>query len=277
MLLPVQEGVLAFVGPSHVNQQTGFQYVEVISLPDTSAVVKIVGPDDREQDTMFEVPKNIVRFRLVSNSERKFWPGSYLAHTVAFVQTSRAGIDEWCYGVVTGYTASDTTDTLHILNADGPTRFPLTNLQSVIKVDALNYALLPEQGVTVAALSATEILHQQDALLAAYHKKRSGIPATVTASLSPPFAPSVPVVKPASLRLVYVRRQHIVEFSTAPRVTRPADLYTDAVSTASGQVAHENANEPITTPRRRRSTARAAPQQTNLDSSDEDMDSSSDE
>ncbi|GMF47321.1 unnamed protein product [Phytophthora fragariaefolia] len=100
MSLPVQEGGVAFVGPSHVNQLTDFQYVEVISLSDTSAVVKIVGPKDKVQDTTFEVPKNIVSFRLIFNLERKFWSGSYIAHNVGFVQTSRPGIDEWCYGVV---------------------------------------------------------------------------------------------------------------------------------------------------------------------------------
>ncbi|POM81694.1 Hypothetical protein PHPALM_297 [Phytophthora palmivora] len=168
-----------------------------------------------------------------------------------------------------GYTATDTTDILHILNADGPTRFPLTNVQSVIKLGALNYALRPGQGFNVTALSATELLHQQDA---ACRKKRSGIPAAVMASLSTPFSPSdiVSLVKPSTLQLVHVHRQHIVDFSTAPRTARPEDLYTDTVPPSSAPVDHTDAAEPATTPRRRRRTAQAAPQQMNLDSSDEE-------
>ncbi|OWZ18012.1 hypothetical protein PHMEG_0007960 [Phytophthora megakarya] len=47
-------------------------------------------------------------------------------------------VDEWSYGVVSGYTASATTGILHISSSDGPARFPLTNVESIIKVDPLN-------------------------------------------------------------------------------------------------------------------------------------------
>ncbi|ETI40365.1 hypothetical protein F443_14225 [Phytophthora nicotianae P1569] len=120
--------------------------------------------------------------------------------------------------------ASETTNSLHIVSLhivslhivshDGTTRFPLTDTQLLNKVDALNYALQPGQGVNVVALTPME-LHRQDALLAACRKRRSGIPPSVLASLSAPFSPDeiVPLVKPATLQLVHVCRQHIIDYS----------------------------------------------------------------
>ncbi|ETP10190.1 hypothetical protein F441_14122, partial [Phytophthora nicotianae CJ01A1] len=53
------------------------------------------------------------------------------------------------------------------------------------------------------------------ALLAACRKRRSGIPPSGLASLSAPFSPDeiVPLVKPATLQLVHVCRQHIIDYS----------------------------------------------------------------
>ncbi|EGZ17073.1 hypothetical protein PHYSODRAFT_463985, partial [Phytophthora sojae] len=41
----VQVGALAFIRPAHASHLTDFQYVEVVSLNDTTAEVKITGPD----------------------------------------------------------------------------------------------------------------------------------------------------------------------------------------------------------------------------------------
>ncbi|KAG1702278.1 hypothetical protein DVH05_010068 [Phytophthora capsici] len=229
MTSSLQLGALAFVGPTHSAQLNDFQYVEITDVTDNVATVKIVGPDDDVHATTFDLPIDIVRYRLVPETERRFWPGSYVAHTVAFIKTSPSGVDEWAYGVVSGYTASETTNILHIVSHEGPTRLPLTDTQSLIKVDALNYALQPGQGVNVVVLTPMELLHRQDALLAACRKRRSGIPSSVLTSLSVPFSPDeiVPLVKPTTLQLVHVRRQHIVDSSTASRANKPEDLYTD--------------------------------------------------
>ncbi|EGZ17072.1 hypothetical protein PHYSODRAFT_422292, partial [Phytophthora sojae] len=91
----------------------------------------------------FDVATEVIGFQLVPEPERKLWPGSYIAHPVAFILTTAAGVDEWAYGVVSGYTVSDTNAILHIVSPGGPTRLLLTDEQSVIKVDPLNYALRP--------------------------------------------------------------------------------------------------------------------------------------
>ncbi|KAH7464854.1 uncharacterized protein KRP23_12592 [Phytophthora ramorum] len=151
-------GALALLGPAHSKQLQEFQYVEVVSPAEATVTVKAIDPDDDDQRSEFEVPKDIVELRLVPEYERQLWPGSYLAHPVAFVKTAHSGVDSWSYGVVSGYTASETTHLLHIASAEGPTRFPLTDTQSVRKVDSLNYALQPGAGVNVVALSPLELL-----------------------------------------------------------------------------------------------------------------------
>ncbi|KAJ8523720.1 hypothetical protein ON010_g17398 [Phytophthora cinnamomi] len=95
--------------------------------------------------------------------------------------------------------------------------------------DLLNYVLQTGQGANIIALSPMELLQQQDALVAACRKRRTGIPAAVIASLSVPYEPDdiVPLIRPDTLQLVHVRRQHVLDFSTASRTNRPGDIYTD--------------------------------------------------
>ncbi|GMF42775.1 unnamed protein product [Phytophthora fragariaefolia] len=183
LLLPYRQcQPLLKSGPAHASHLSDFQYVEVVSLNDTTAEVKITGPDANDESPTFDVPTEVIGFRVVPGAERKLWPGSYIAHPVAFILTTTAGVDEWAYGVVSGYTASDTNTILHI-----------------------------------------------NALIGACRKRKPGIPAAVLAGLSVPFSPDelVPLVKPSTLELVQVRRQHIVEFVTATRANRPIDLYSD--------------------------------------------------
>ncbi|EGZ19141.1 hypothetical protein PHYSODRAFT_354173 [Phytophthora sojae] len=80
------------------------------------------------------------------------WPGSFLAHPVAFVMTSEDGVDEWAYGIVSVYTASTET-TLHLVRQHGSTRLPLLSTTAVIKADVLNYVLQTGGGVNAAGLS----------------------------------------------------------------------------------------------------------------------------
>ncbi|KAE8976363.1 hypothetical protein PR003_g26267 [Phytophthora rubi] len=283
MPTPVQVGALAFIGPAHASQLSDFQYVEVVSLSDTTAEVKITGPDSNDEAKTFAVATEVIGFRLVPDSERRLWSGSYIAHPVAFILTSTAGVDEWAYGVVSGYTASDMNDILHIVSPDGPTRFPLTDRESVIKVDPLNYALRPGQGANVAAISPMELLHQQNALLGACGKRKAGIPAAVLTGLSVPFSPDelVPLVNPSTLGLVQVRRQHIVEFATATRANRPADLYTDqGIATADEappSAKHARSVRVASAPGKRRKVRhQATEQRTESESSDDDDDNDDD-
>ncbi|KAF4030415.1 hypothetical protein GN244_ATG17795 [Phytophthora infestans] len=152
------------------------------------------------------------------------------------------------------YTAAETTNILHIVSHDGPTRFQLTNTQSLIKVDALNYAFQPGQG---------------------------GIN-PILASLSVPFSPDeiVPLVKPATLQLVHVRRQHIVSYSNASRANKPEDLYTDTSHIVEESTTRKSTDEArkTPTPRSHPSTANEIDTQLrNYDSADVDNDSCSED
>ncbi|KAG1700712.1 hypothetical protein DVH05_011571 [Phytophthora capsici] len=247
-------GTLAFLGPAHLDQLLEFQYVEVVAVKEDTVIVKTTGPDDdSEADDhvieTFEAPLDVIKVRRVPEAERRCWPGSFVAHPVAFRKTTKDGVDVWDYGVVAGYTSADTTDILHIVGRNEPTRHPLTDLQSVIKVDPLTYALQPGGGTNSTALNPLELLHQQDTLLAACRRRKNGIPAAVMAGLSVPFSPDelVPLVKPSSLQLVRVRRQHLVDFVTAPRLNRPGDLYTDSAAGEDDVTACGGGTQPVGT------------------------------
>jgi hypothetical protein len=90
---PVQLGTLAFIGPAHASQLADF-HVEVVSLTENMAEVKITGPDSDDEVKTFAVATEVIGFRLVLDSERRLWPGSYIAHPVAFILTTTVGVDE---------------------------------------------------------------------------------------------------------------------------------------------------------------------------------------
>ncbi|KAF4044992.1 hypothetical protein GN244_ATG02621 [Phytophthora infestans] len=213
-------GDLAFVGPKHIKELSDFQYVEVVAVNAPTVTVKLVGPDMEEEDapdTLFSILMETLTHRIVSASEQGLWPGSFLAHPVAFARMSMEGIQEWCYGVVSGYETTGSSATLHIVSSSDSSRLTLSESTLVIKADVLNYALQTGAGVNTAAVKATELVEQQNT--------------EVTESLTVPFNgdESVPLIRPSTLQLVRVRRQHIVDFKTAARTKRPTDLYTDHV------------------------------------------------
>ncbi|KAF4137117.1 hypothetical protein GN958_ATG13701, partial [Phytophthora infestans] len=195
MTSALQFGEPAFVEPTHSTQLSDFQYVENTDLADSVATVKIVGPDDDKSSDTFDI---LINFTGIGNRT------SFLAgvirrphcglHKDITNRSRRMGIWRcvWVYSV-------QTTNILHIVSHDGPTRFKLTNTQSLINVDALIYALQPGQ--------------------ASCRKRWSGLSPSVLASLSIPFSPDeiIPLVIPATLQLVHVRRQHIANYSTASR------------------------------------------------------------
>eukprot|EP00644_Phytophthora_capsici_P011655 jgi/Phyca11/123251/e_gw1.50.117.1 len=119
MTSPPSPGAIAFVGPPHLSHLACFGYVEVVRVDGTTAVVREVGPDSPAEDaaTEHETPLSTIQFRIVPDHERTWWPGSYVAHPVAFVTPSADGVDHWAYGVVTGYSASETPpELLHFQN-----------------------------------------------------------------------------------------------------------------------------------------------------------------
>ncbi|KAG1699931.1 hypothetical protein DVH05_012370 [Phytophthora capsici] len=251
MTSPPSPGAIAFVGPPHLSHLACFGYVEVVRVDGTTAVVREVGPDSPAEDaaTEHETPLSTIQFRIVPDHERTWWPGSYVAHPVAFVTPSADGVDHWAYGVVTGYSASETSTILNIISHTGSLRFTMTDRPSIIKVDTLNYALQTSANTNALAISPPELLHFQNGIIAACSKRRTGLPPAIKSQLSVPFNPDelIPLVHPSTLALVRVRRQHALDFAIAPRSKRPIDLYTDPLaSTAEPRSANPSARAPST-------------------------------
>ncbi|KAL3665213.1 hypothetical protein V7S43_009841 [Phytophthora oleae] len=194
---------LAFVRLKHATQLADFQYVELVAVEGDQATVKVVGPDSEDDESGFSMPIETFSRRLVPAQERELWPGSFLAHPVAFVQTSADGVDEWAYGIVSGYTASPVETTLHLVCQHGPTRLALHSTTAVIKVNALNYALQTGSGVNAAGLSPMELLEEQNKLVASCQRHRSGPPKAVMTNVSVPYNGTevVPLMNPASPHL----------------------------------------------------------------------------
>ncbi|KAJ8558911.1 hypothetical protein ON010_g8539 [Phytophthora cinnamomi] len=118
-------------------------------------------------------------------------------------------------------------------------RLSLSSTTPVIKTDVLNYALQTGTAVYTAAVTPTELVEQQNKIITSCSRRRSVLPKEVTDSLTVPFNGDeiIPLIRPASLQLVRVRRQHIVNYKTAARTKRPDDLYVDqaAVQVARGK------------------------------------------
>ncbi|KAE8882963.1 hypothetical protein PF002_g27000 [Phytophthora fragariae] len=130
-------GDIAFVGPAHLSYLSDYQYVEVVSVEEASVHVSIAGPDATSGGSMYTMPLGTFQHRVVPARERDLWPGSYLAHPVAFVWTTDDGVDVWSYGVVSGCSATDDETTLHIVGHEGPVRLPLVATTAIIKADVL--------------------------------------------------------------------------------------------------------------------------------------------
>ncbi|ETN01507.1 hypothetical protein PPTG_17230 [Phytophthora nicotianae INRA-310] len=109
----------------------------------------------------------------------------------------------------------------------GLARLRLDTATKIIKVDVLNYALQTGAGVNTTAVTPTELLAQQNKIIAACHRRRSGLPRAITDSTSVPFNGDdvLLLIRPSTLQLVRVTRRHIVDYRTAARSERPVDLY----------------------------------------------------
>jgi hypothetical protein len=90
-----------------------------------------------------------------------------------------------------------------------------------------------------------ELLEQQNEVITLCQRRRSGIPKAVQSMMSVPFAGNdiIPLIRPSNLQLVRVRRQHAVDYETASRSKRPADLYADPRADSGASVYPSTNNE----------------------------------
>ncbi|OWZ16812.1 hypothetical protein PHMEG_0009343 [Phytophthora megakarya] len=196
------------------------------------AVVKKVGPDDSDEEPEHEVKVTILRHRVVDQGESDLYPGSYVGHPIAFVQPAGDTSNQWAYGLVTGYSIQNKTALLSIRHEAETFKLQLHTTSTVIAVDRLNYALRTGASVNSTILNALELLDKQNQVIVACGKSRSGLPSTVTSTLlSMPFEPDqvVPLIRPDTLEIVHVRRQHIVDCELTVRGNKPTDVFKDPV------------------------------------------------
>ncbi|ETN09934.1 hypothetical protein PPTG_11499 [Phytophthora nicotianae INRA-310] len=118
---------------------------------------------------------------------------------------------------------------LSILSGSDMVSVKLLAPPRLIKVDPINYALQVGSSTADMLLNARELLRQQDTMCVTCRKRRGPLPASVTALLAVPFAPDelVPLLLPHDLRIVRVRRQHILDVCLGPRKKSKLDLYKD--------------------------------------------------
>ncbi|ETN10476.1 hypothetical protein PPTG_10607 [Phytophthora nicotianae INRA-310] len=136
----VTPGALAFVGPPHLPSLEGFSYLSIVRVQGNSAIVRKTGPDTSDDGPEFDVKLAVLRHRIVESVEAELWPGSYVGHPIAFVQSAGDSSDQWAYGLVTGYSMQDHTAQLHVRHEAQTLCVQLHSTSTVIAVDRLNYA-----------------------------------------------------------------------------------------------------------------------------------------
>ncbi|KAI9981248.1 hypothetical protein PInf_008898 [Phytophthora infestans] len=136
----ISPGSLAFLGPAQLPSLTEFRYVRVLSVDGAKATVAIVRLDDGENvDDKVEV--SVLRCRQVTDEESGLWPGMFVGHPIAFIQPDGIGMDEWTFGLVTGYHMFKHQPWLHIRCKEDAKKIKLEQPPNVIKVDWINYVL----------------------------------------------------------------------------------------------------------------------------------------
>ncbi|KAJ8520441.1 hypothetical protein ON010_g17942 [Phytophthora cinnamomi] len=218
-------GALAFVGPPHVSILEGFTYLSVIQVQGSSAIVKKAGPDAGDSEPEFEVKVSVLRHRIVEPMESELWPGSYVGHPIAFIQTTGVSCDN---ELMAWLPATRWRDPRH--SSTTPT---------VIAADRLNYAFQTGAYVNCSVLNASELQDKQNQVIIACGKSRSGLPASVTSSmLNITFEPDqrVPLIRPDTLEITYVQRQLIVDCEFMGRGNSPGDVFKDPQFTDSSTV-----------------------------------------
>ncbi|KAG1699956.1 hypothetical protein DVH05_012393 [Phytophthora capsici] len=222
---------LAFFGPGHASELTEFCYVRLRRVIAEEAVAQVVRPDSDEDGQEISVPISTFELRVVEAEEGQLWPGSYLAHPVAFVQPGGPRTGQWAYGVVLRYEVNSKGTWLSVLSGDETILVPLFEPIRIIKADPITYALQIGATVSDMTLNPKELLLQQDTVIGACCKKRGALPPSVRALLSVPFSPDerIPLIQPSTLGVVSVRRQHILDCSMGKRKKNALDLYRDTI------------------------------------------------
>ncbi|KAE8896832.1 hypothetical protein PF005_g21074 [Phytophthora fragariae] len=134
-------GALAFLGPAHLPALSEFRYVRVTAVQGNKAKVTLVNLDDNDEALDEEVDVSILKRRQVSDVESDLSPDMFVGHPIAFVQPEGASMDEWSFGVVTGYRMVRSTPWLHVRCAEGAAEIKLEQPPNVIKVDWVNYVI----------------------------------------------------------------------------------------------------------------------------------------
>ncbi|KAJ8557053.1 hypothetical protein ON010_g8910 [Phytophthora cinnamomi] len=240
-------GAIAFVGPA---SRECFSYLSVIKVQGSSALVRITGPDASDSSPEFDIKTSIIRHRIVDEAETELWPGSYVGHQIAFVQPARDSIDQWTYGHVTGYNKDGGSANLHIRTDQHSHQLKLTGPSTVIAVGRLNYVLCTGAAVNVMVLNALELVDRQNEVIVACGKSRLGLPASViTTMFSVRSVPEerIPLIRPDTLEVVNIRRQHSVDCELAGRGNDPSEVFNDPVATDNDDVKARTNLRPLLT------------------------------
>ncbi|POM72342.1 Hypothetical protein PHPALM_10954, partial [Phytophthora palmivora] len=217
----VSANALAFVGPPHVPDLTEFSYVRLVRVDDDTATVVVVGPDVDGNGQEVQLPLSTFELRKVDAEEATLWPGSYLAHPVAFGLPHGPCVGQWAYGVVVRYE----------VNTDGTWLSDLSD--ELIKADPITYVLQIGATVSDMVLNPKELLQQQDTTIQACQKRKGDVLTSVRPTLTVPFVPDdlVTLMRPHELSMVTVRRQHILDCVTGSRKRNTLNLYQDPQAT----------------------------------------------
>ncbi|KAE8881465.1 hypothetical protein PF005_g14110 [Phytophthora fragariae] len=220
-------GALAFLGPGHLPAHSEFRYVRVTAVQGNKAKVTLVNLDDDDEELDEKVDVSILKRRQVRDVESDMWPGMFVGHPIAFVQPEGASMDEWSFGVVTGYRMTQSIPWLHVRCAEGAAKIKLEQPPNVIKVDWVNYVIQTGAGTNASATNAEELVALMDDVCAQCDKSRSGLPSKVAKSLSVAFDAdaTVPIIRPDTLAVLVAPRQHVLDCALAKKSKKGATMF----------------------------------------------------
>ncbi|KAE9225226.1 hypothetical protein PF005_g5607 [Phytophthora fragariae] len=207
------ERSVAFLGPPRVLTLTAFHYVRVVRIDGNEAVVSLVDPNGADEEVADPIEIKVLKRRLVSADESVLWPGRFMGRPVAYIQPDGLEMDAWTNGVVIGYTMSGADAVLHMRLPGSSCKLVLRQPMNVVIVEWVDYALQTEAGTNAVVLNAVELTDKLEDVRALCAKSRSALPAKVVQALSVPFEPAAiaPVIRPDTLAVVLVPRQHVFE------------------------------------------------------------------
>ncbi|KAE8958723.1 hypothetical protein PR003_g31997 [Phytophthora rubi] len=136
-------------------------------------------------------------------------------------------MDEWSFGVVTGYRMTQSIPWLHVRCAEGAAKIKLEQPPNVIKVDWVNYVIQTGAGTNASATNAEELVALMDDVCAQCDKIRSGLPSKVAKFLSVAFDAdaTVPIIRPDTLAVLVAPRQHVLDCALAKKSKKGATMF----------------------------------------------------